>query len=332
MKYKNACKTKDCERRKALLKEQAWVERLHTFKTSKKLYVGDICITPFWVSHSAYDAYMFLVETSDKRILFTGDYRTHSYLGKGLQQTLEHRVGQVDVLITEGTMVDCDDERRSNEFEVQTQMAEIMSKKKYIFVQSSSTDLERLASIYAATFRVKNKSPFVCDSHQKEMLELFGETAGKRHRLFRFGKVFNYSEKNKKLCKWMLAEGFVMLVRSGEKFMNWTNELLTQLDTKDCVFIYSQWQGYWDDPVCKIPSYIALRECFENAAIDIVTCHTTGHALPETIRMVCEKTSPREAIIPVHRDPEKDFTSIGLSDELTAKIVTKNKNNIIFED
>lgn len=78
---------------------------MYTFRESQALHFGDITVTPFFVSHSAYDAYMFLIEAEGKRILHTGDFRGHSYLGKGLLPAIQKYIGQVDVLIIEGTML-----------------------------------------------------------------------------------------------------------------------------------------------------------------------------------------------------------------------------------
>ena len=50
---------------------------------------------------------MFLIECDGKKVLPTGDFRDHGYLGKGLYTMLEkHIIPQgIDVLITEGTNV-----------------------------------------------------------------------------------------------------------------------------------------------------------------------------------------------------------------------------------
>lgn len=80
-----------------------------------KTYVADqpieysgaekIKVTPYFVSHSAFDAYMFKIECNGIKILHTGDFRKHGYLGKSLFKMLGKYVGQVDLLITEGTML-----------------------------------------------------------------------------------------------------------------------------------------------------------------------------------------------------------------------------------
>lgn len=49
----------------------------------------DITITPYTVDHSAYGAFMLLIEAEGKRILHTGDFRNHGYKGKLLVPTLK---------------------------------------------------------------------------------------------------------------------------------------------------------------------------------------------------------------------------------------------------
>ena len=41
------------------------------------LKIGDMTLTPIRVNHSAFDSYMFLIEAEGKRVLHTGDFRTH---------------------------------------------------------------------------------------------------------------------------------------------------------------------------------------------------------------------------------------------------------------
>ena len=81
------------------------VKKFQTFKAQDKLVFGDITVTPFFIDHSAFDAYMFLIEAEGKKILHTGDFRTHGVRGSKLIKMLKCYVGQVDVLITEGTLL-----------------------------------------------------------------------------------------------------------------------------------------------------------------------------------------------------------------------------------
>jgi len=44
-----------------------------TFKALDKIVIKDITVMSLLVDHSAFDAYMFLIESGDKRILHTGE-------------------------------------------------------------------------------------------------------------------------------------------------------------------------------------------------------------------------------------------------------------------
>jgi ribonuclease J len=101
-----------------------------TFKVAQKITKGDITVTPYLVSHSACDAFIFLVEVGGKRILHTGDFRGHGYLGKGLIPTIENHITHqpVDVLITEGTMLSRQSEKVLHERDIQQKAITLMKK------------------------------------------------------------------------------------------------------------------------------------------------------------------------------------------------------------
>lgn len=147
------------------------LDKLNSFKTFRSghsfLIGKDIRITPYFVSHSACDSNMLLIEAAGKRILHTGDYRNHGYLGKGLTKVIKAYIGQVDVLITEGTMLSRGNERVQHESQLKQDFIALMKQYKNCFVVCSSTDLERLATIHAAHKETKPTAPFICDEYQK---------------------------------------------------------------------------------------------------------------------------------------------------------------------
>lgn len=99
--------------------------RAEVKKAPASITIGDIKVTPFYNCHSIYDSYMFLIEADGKRIWHTGDYREHGYLGKGLFPTLKKYATNIDVLITEGTMLKHEG-RCIHEREVSRKMASVM--------------------------------------------------------------------------------------------------------------------------------------------------------------------------------------------------------------
>lgn len=110
-------------------------QRMKNYRAGKPVkYSGSdkIKVTPYFVSHSAFDAYMFKIECDSIKILHTGDFRKHGYLGKGLFPTLEKYVGQVDILITESTMPGRRQETVISENDIKRNVVEVLKKHKYV--------------------------------------------------------------------------------------------------------------------------------------------------------------------------------------------------------
>lgn len=149
-----------------------------------RVRVGDMQVTPLAVDHSAYDAYMFLIEAQGKRILHTGDYRLHGFQGKGVLTALEKYVGQVDVLITEGTTLSRTGQKTVTEGDVEREAIGLLREHKYVFLLCSSTNIDRLAAFAAAAKKVGRL--FVCDGYQKSVLDVVAQHGGKRSALYDF--------------------------------------------------------------------------------------------------------------------------------------------------
>ena len=299
----------------------ARLDRFHTYNAAQRRRIGkDILVTPYFVSHSAADAYMFLIEAEGKRILHTGDFRGHGYLGRGLMKVLTTEVVPqgVDVLICEGTMLRREDEEIRRESELQLRATEVMRRYKNVFVLCSSTDIDRLATFHAAN-RQQLCRPLVCDRYQGDLLQLFSETAGSRSPLFAFThKVIASNERNENLRDWMLKDGFTMLVRISNRFRHWVETLLPLLNPDETVLCYSMFRGYI------LPSHSAFKpqtKAFVDLFPNIEYLHTSGHASATTLAEVCRTVRPRMAIVPIHREEDSDFSALDIGDDLRRRIV-----------
>lgn len=330
-KYKQLCCLRAPSLQQKYCRALTVASGMHTFHENQKLRFGDIVVTPYFVSHSAYDAYMFLIEAEGKRILHTGDFRGHGYLSKGLILTIQKYIGQVDALIIEGTMLARKDETILTERALSQKAVELMKEHKYVFVHCSSTDMERLASFKNATRSMFPKRPLLADEYQKDILALFSETAGKKSPCFDFGKIYTYSEKNPKLKAWMQEKGFTMFIRASASFNRLLDLILPMLPVEGKpLLIYSMWDGYINRDDTRNEDYVYLQKRFA----EVVQLHTSGHATADTLRRVCELTNPRLAILPIHRDKGTDLSSIGIPSQLQERIVTtscKLSNDINIE-
>lgn len=253
-----------------------------------RVRVRDMQVTPLAVDHSAYNAYMFLVEAQRKKILHTGDYRLHGFKGKGVLTALEKYVGQVDVLITEGTTFSRAGQETVTEVDVEREAIGLLREHKYVFLLCSSTNIDRLAAFAAAA--KKAGRCFVCDGYQKSILDVVTRHSGEKSPLYDFSRVLTYGQN---LLPLMTEKGFCMPVRSGE----WARSLAERFDPKESLFVYSMWTGYLE----RDPALQALLDG-QNSVI----LHTSGHGSPEQVKAVCDVVRPRVGVIPIHTDaPEQ---------------------------
>lgn len=277
------------------------IDKLKAFKTWKRtalkespspITIGDIRVTPFFTCHSIYDAHMFLVEADGKRIWHTGDYRQHGYMGKGLLPMLRRYATDIDVLITEGTMLKRKD-KCIHECEVSRKMESVMQAFKYVFILASATDIERLASIKVAAKNIQ-KPLCILSLFMKRTMELFTERESSLSRgLFSFAPLF-YTDK---LYGKLKRRGFTIVV--GTSQADKVKKLLDKLPQEETLLIYSSWDGYYKnaEQVKANSKYKELREMFHN----VVDIHTSGHADKATIRKVIETLCPKEVIC-IHKE------------------------------
>ena len=304
------------------------LDSFKTFRAGKKITKGDIAITPYFVSHSAYDAYMFLIEADDKRILHTGDFREHGYIGEKLLkmiQTYILKYGKIDVLITEGTMLSRLKETVKHERDLMQEAIALIGKYKYVFILCSSTDIDRLATFYQAS--KVNKRSFLCDGYQGKILKIFTESAGLKSDLYKFDDAHYYKHKHEKQFSLIKEKGFCMLIRS--KHFDQVKDLLAQLSGKQSLLIYSMWSGYIKEGENQKKEYVDLYNLFANRE----TLHTSGHASPESLAKVCNLVNPTTAIIPIHSEKSNEFEKLAISEDLKAKIITSSvaKDDILIQ-
>ena len=289
------------------------------FSILDKVHIGDISITPFCVSHSAPDSYMFLIECDGRKVLHTGDFRDHGYLGKGLYPMLEKYIipAGIDVLITEGTNVGQISKSVIPEEEIRQQLQEIIQKYKNVFILGSSADMDRLWSIHEAHRMVFTGRPLVCDGYQKDMIEIFADKFRNSERYYRFylKDIYDFRPDNRKLLDWIRDKGVTMLIRNSGKFQDILNQLLPDCNPEETCLVYSMFRGYIN-PEHK--AYNPVIHNFVNQFPNFEYCHTSGHASKECIEKVCTLVNPKIAVIPIHK--ESSFTNLNLPENIQTKI------------
>lgn len=304
-------------------------KRMYPIKENITIQCGDIKVTPFSVDHSAYDAYMFLIETPDLTILHTGDYRNHGYRGDRLLDMLRCYITQygkrkIDVLITEGTMMSRQTEKVMTELEMQQLADDYFKENKYIFLLCSSTNLDSLWSFYKAAER--NGMRFYSNRYVYHQLQNFKKYAGaKAKHLYQFKSVYPV-QWNKYLNKvnmtqeeYMREKGFVILMKEGERYKDWIERFA---DLKPNV-IYSMWEGYID-PTSKAYNKELAEFLKPFNPEQLYKLHTSGHATTQCIEDVIIAINPQKAIIPIHTENKAGFSDINISEELKQRMIYLN--------
>lgn len=322
------CKYRALNKNGSYSRELDAIERMLTYEADSALEFGDLRVTPYYCSHSAFDAYMFKIQWRGKVILHTGDFRKHGYLGSKLIPMLSRYIGSVDVLIIEGTMLSRRTEKVKTEFALQQEVKALLRKHKYVFALSSSTDIDRLASFYAAC-KATNRY-FYVDRYQKSILDVF--TKYSTSPLYDFcnpvgcrGILFECWDKRHirkdSIVRSMKHRGFLTPIRtSGERLVK---SLIDIYADEEPILLYSMWDGYWrgtDNQ--RIAGVEAIRSLFSPQ--NIIPMHTSGHADTQALAEVCATVRPKLAIIPIHKELNADFGSLPIDERLKSKVVTSD--------
>lgn len=320
------------------LRNDEMIEFLNDTDRIRELYMntpvsindGDIVVTPYIVDHSAYEAFMLLIETKDKKIVHTGDFRGHGYRGETKLIPMIHYYildkGQrkINTLITEGTMLSRMDEEVFTEAQLKQKATRFFENHRHVFLLCSSTNLDSLASFYHAGMEYGMHmygNPYIISQ-----LRTFTEEAGKYTSLYQFNKVHEvYGFDNQKTLKSKNFEGtqedimrkfgFVCLVNANEKYGNWIEHFM-DLDPKPAL-IYSMWSGY-RDPKRKNAYDKKLDDFCKK--YNAVTMHTSGHADAALIAKVIDLINPTDEIIPIHTERPEMIKNLNISDRLKNKI------------
>ena len=260
----------------------------NTFRGGEAFTIGDIRIRPLVIDHSAADSYMFVIEAEGKHVLYTGDFRMHGLRHHILDQLVNTYIGEVDVLITEGTSLSRDADKYISEAAVLEDIYSYIQDGKYVFVICSSTNIDRIMGIWQ---NMPTDKVLICDAYQKRILDTVINNVYYESSLYR--RHDNPLVLNKEpYPKYYMDHGFVSLVRGTENFISQIKEF----PKDDVRIIYSMWTGY-------IEENLALKTLLETYPTYI--CHASGHVSKDDLIKFIELVNPN-AIIPVHTDnPER---------------------------
>lgn len=275
-----------------------------TYKDSRKKTVpmefnksyeeGDFKVTPYKVDHSSYNSSMFLIECEGKRILHTGDYRSHGINGKDFLKTIES-IGHVDMIITEGTSL-CrnDKEKYMTEEELSCKAEEIFKEYDQVFILQSSTNIDRICSFYKAAQNTGKN--FIEDVFTSNITCSLGNSEVPNPKAFddvytwipvkykrkseEFKEKYINGFKSRSKQKSYRDKKYVLMVKTT--MLKDIEKLYNKGYITNAVLIYSMWEGYKDRK-----EMIKFLDEVKKYRLDSqMSLHTSGHADMETIRLL----------------------------------------------
>lgn len=280
---------------------------LHTWSSrSGPIRLGPFTVTPLLTDHSAFDAYMLLVEGADRRVLYTGDFRRHGRKGKLVDALMEQPPRNVDALVCEGTNLGTDKPVMS-ELALEDDFVALFERTDgRVFAAWSGQNVDRTVTLYNAAKRTGRT--LVLDLYTADVLDRITEgtrvpragfpnlkvviTAGLRGWYAKQGRedFIARMARHGVSARDLPAGAVVMLRRSLMR--DYVRSGL--IPVKGDAFNYSMWRGYLNTPDHAEP----LEWC-KAAGAEIAYLHSSGHAAPDDLRAFVGAIAPK-AVVPVH--------------------------------
>ena len=286
------------------------IERLDAakvFSPGHLFSIGPFKIMPVTTDHSAFDAYSFKIEADGVSVFHTGDFRTHGFRSGKLDKMLDLYIGKVDYVVCEGTNVARPDSTSRSERELQSDFRKALRQKIGHIVYLSSTNIDRLFSLYHAALEARML--FLVDAYQKQIMDVVAKSNSlwSKSKLYQydgypptvpFGNGDDYTF-NDKFVKAINDRGYVLIARANKKF----DKLIEELPGEKKKYL-SMWKGYVDE---KSGAY--NKELAKALGSEYEYLHTSGHCDMKSLREIFRHLQPK-AIIPIHTDNPNKFVEL----------------------
>ncbi|MCH5234118.1 MAG: hypothetical protein J1E16_02400 [Muribaculaceae bacterium] len=283
------------------------LESVKTFKAGEEIHFGDFLITPFTLDHSAFDSYAFKIEAEGLKVFHTGDFRTHGFRSGNLFKLLDKHVGSVDYVVCEGTNVARPEVSNKSEPELQKEFEETFRKNNGNIVYVSTTNIDRLFSLYHAALRTGR--PFYVDPFQKRIMDIVTQRDNLwgKSRFYKYGKYEPIALKydsieylfTNEFKDFLDEKGYVLIARATDRFDN----LIEKLPGEKKKYL-SMWKGYIKPESTGFSPRLA-----KSIGEDAIYLHTSGHTDMGSLFKFFEALKPK-AIIPIHTDNPNNFADV----------------------
>lgn len=286
------------------------LESVKTFMPGEQFSFGEFRIMPIVMDHSAFDSYAFCIEANNLTVFHTGDFRTHGFRSSKLSVVIDRFIGKVDYVVCEATNVSRPNAISLSEYELQRKFTDSFRDNKFNVVYVSSTNIDRLFSIYHAATRAGRE--FLIDGYQNKIMDIvsgrdsiWGKSKFYQYVKGREPKVLEYQRDSEFLVTdafkaYLNKRGYVIIARSIPRFDN----LLSRLPAINRKVYLSQWNGYLD-PENKAFNFALAKSVGTKYAY----FHTSGHCNMQSLEILIKQLRPK-AIIPIHTDNPQAFANL----------------------
>lgn len=300
------------------------------FKPWESFIIADTFkVYAYLMDHSSPEAFAFVVEADGKRVFYSGDFRSTGWKGKLYYKLLKDPPVDIDLFLTEGTMIERSNQRYPTEESVQEAINEVIRDQQNItFVVSAAQNIDRLVSVVkVCNF---NRKKLVVDVYNAWVMDMVKKKAPNLPTIdWDNIWVYNHPNQMKKIAG---AEFDDFRERIKKKdignrvfsnpagyvyFLRCPNVKLVDalLPNGTINLIYSQWEGYLKEGH---KTYCAdiIQSLIDSKKVVFHHIHTSGHATLSDLKRLAKVVNPRK-IVPIHTEnPAKlkqDFIKHGFS-------------------
>lgn len=279
--------------------------------------IGPFAITPHLVDHSGFDAYALMIEADGRRLLYSGDFRSHGRKANLTEQLIRHPPYPVHALLLEGTSLNRPHSGIPpiTESDLEDQIVTDLKRAPGLVLTCfSPQNIDRFVTFYRATRRAGRR--FIGDVYLANILASLGLASlpvpnaqdfriflGRRQRQriinhglfdllssFRASRIFAAE-----ICR--SPDQWVMLFRTS---------LARDIETFGALgsikLIYSLWPGYLDRNEGGLAGWCSDR------GVTLIQRHTSGHADPKLLQRFAAAMRP-DTVVPIHTEVPDAYAS-----------------------
>ncbi len=279
------------------------------YQSGQSLDIGPFRVTPILVDHSAYDAYALLIESGGKRIFYTGDFRAHGRKAALFNRLVANPPTNIDALLLEGSSIGrlSDDQKFPEETDIEAQLVQVFCAAEGLaLVHTSAQNVDRIVTILRASKRTGRK--LVIDLYTAAILEATGnENIPKsdwpdialyvpQAQRIQIKKNAWFDLLKRHASNRIYIEHFQQAPRKSTLLFRPLHRF--DLERGKClegaIYIYSLWQGYWEQG-----DYDVVKNWLERYSIPKHNIHTSGHASLADLKKLVAAIKPRR-VVPIH--------------------------------